>query len=179
MGPFSLSNSPFPSSVSLSSQARWDCHGVCLWCRRHFTSLKTSPTPSAQGWRSEVGNEIPPLMKHKLSEHQERRPKARGGQKNWRRGGNDPVAFIFLQLLVQLDFVIFHLCLWLFMVVWMDLPLGNSLSFCSHTLFFGSGTRIPGPGSCFDGPFWCSPDAPYLGPAFQATSQLHSFYSSC
>lgn len=132
--------------------------------------LPYSPCP---GWRSAAWRENPPLMKHEPSEHQQRRPKARGWQRNWRRGGSDPVAFIFLQLLVQLDFVIFHLCFWLFMVVWMDLPLGNSLSFCSHTLFFGSGTRIPGPGSCFDGPFWCSPDALYLGPAFQATE--HSY----
>lgn len=66
---------------------------------------------------------------------------------------NDPVAFIFLQLLVQLDFVIFHLCFWLFHGRLNGSSLGEFFVLHSHSLFFGSGSRIPGPGSCFDGLF--------------------------
>lgn len=82
-GAFSWSNSPFPSSLYPLLPVSLGVNGSVSDAGRHFTSLKTSPTPSAWGGGQEWGTKNPPLMKYQPSEHQERRPKARGGQKNW------------------------------------------------------------------------------------------------
>lgn len=155
MGPFlTPDTTPFPViTVSLLPVSLGVPQGLSLMLKA-FHKPEDLPTPSAQGWRSGVGNERKPtLMKHQLSEHQEEDQRQEGDR---RIGGEEMTQWpsSFFNCLFQLDFLSYFICAFGFS--WLSewiFPWGILYPSVHTHCSLVQELEIPGPSSCFDGPF--------------------------